>query len=230
MGAEHEVLVDVVAVGDGAAGMVRWEGEEVKVLIRGDERGEGGEVGVGGEMGLDEGAEGTEWVGWLGVQPERELGEDRRGHIGRLVGRILALEDAQRCRTRQRGIRPERAQCKWDTHLVVVADGERVYFGVLWRIGRRNLYHVLVSDWHVVQAHCSGSVAPRPLPVPASDCHSHHPRPGASPSRNARSFTQTTTTTTMTPSSPPGRSAHVQPTPIFPTLLPPPQTAMTTWM
>jgi len=73
MGAEHEVLVDVVAVRDGAAGMVWGEGEEVKVLVGGDEGGEGGEMGVGREVGLDEGAEGAERVGGLGVQPEGEL-------------------------------------------------------------------------------------------------------------------------------------------------------------
>ena len=73
MGAEHEVPVDVVAVRGGAAGMVRREGEEVKVLVGGDERGEGGEMGVGREVGLDERAEGAERVGGLGVQSEGQL-------------------------------------------------------------------------------------------------------------------------------------------------------------
>lgn len=36
MGAEHEVLVDVVAVRDGAARVVRREGEKVKILVGSD--------------------------------------------------------------------------------------------------------------------------------------------------------------------------------------------------
>ena len=73
VGAEHEVLVDVVAIGDGTAGVVGGEGEQVKVLVRGDEWGEGREMGVGREVGLDEGAEGAEGVVGLGVESEGEL-------------------------------------------------------------------------------------------------------------------------------------------------------------
>ena len=98
VGAKHEVAVDVVAVRGGAAGMVLGEGEEVKVLVGGDERGEGGEMGVGGEVGLDECAEGAEGVGGLGVQPEGELGEDRRGHVRQLVRGVLPSEHAHRRR------------------------------------------------------------------------------------------------------------------------------------
>jgi hypothetical protein len=116
VGAEHEVPVDIVAVGGGAAGMVWGEGEEVEVLVGGDEGGEGGEVGVGGKVGLDECAEGAEGVAGPGVQPEGELREDRRGHVRRLVGAVLPPEHAHRRRTR----RPPRApQRDWETHVGV---------------------------------------------------------------------------------------------------------------
>lgn len=73
MGAEHEMLVDIVAVCDGTARMVWREGEDVKVLVGGDEWGEGGEMRVGREVGLDKGAEGAKRMRVLGVQPEGEL-------------------------------------------------------------------------------------------------------------------------------------------------------------
>lgn len=73
MGTEHEVLANIVAIRGGAARMVWREGEKVKVLVRGDEWREGGEMRVGREVGLDEGAEGAEGMRVLGVQPEREL-------------------------------------------------------------------------------------------------------------------------------------------------------------
>ena len=62
MGPEHEMVINIVAVRDGTSGVISWERELVKVLIRGDERGERIEVGVVWEMGLYECAEGAQWV------------------------------------------------------------------------------------------------------------------------------------------------------------------------
>ena len=59
MGPEHEILINVVTICDRTSGVIRWEGELVKVLIWGDERGERREVVVVWEMGLYEGAEGA---------------------------------------------------------------------------------------------------------------------------------------------------------------------------
>lgn len=141
VGAEHEVPVDVVAVGDGAARMVCREGEEVKVLVRGDERREGGEMGVGWKVGLDEGAKGAEGMGGLGVEPEGELREDRGGHVGHVVGRVLSAEHGHRRGTRRRGdgdicIGPERTawtRREWETHLVDVGDDERLCLSMFCR-------------------------------------------------------------------------------------------------
>lgn len=70
MGAEHEILVDIVAVRGGTTRMVCREGEEVKVLEWGDERGERGEMRVGRKVGLDEGTEGAKGMGGPGMQSE----------------------------------------------------------------------------------------------------------------------------------------------------------------
>lgn len=108
MGTKHEILVDIVAIRDRATGMICRKGEEVKVLVWGDERGDGGEMRVGWEVGFDEGAKGAEGMRGLSVEPEGEFREDRRGYIGHLIGWVFLPKHGHRRGTRQRGKRPQR--------------------------------------------------------------------------------------------------------------------------
>ena len=102
MRAQHEILVDVVAVRERATGVVFWEGEEVKVLLWSDEGRERVEVRVGRKVRLDEGAEGGERVVWTRMESERQLCGDGWGDVGHAVGGELPPQHANKRGSSQR--------------------------------------------------------------------------------------------------------------------------------
>lgn len=109
---EHVLPVQVVRVGQGAAGVVGREAEVVKVLLDGDDRTERVQVVERGEVVFDLAAEDPDRVRRLEVQPPGQLGEDGRGYIRVVVSRVARSLDVERLLwARRRRIAPQPLSC-----------------------------------------------------------------------------------------------------------------------